>query len=99
VIVIRATLDLDPADEAPVLAAVGPLVTTTHAEAGCNHYEFTKSLTVPGRFHVIEEWADAEALDAHMRADHFKAFGLAMRSLRMKGREVHRYVIAEASTL
>jgi quinol monooxygenase YgiN len=98
VVVIRATLDIDPADEAAFLAAVEPLVATTHTEAGCNQYEFSRSLRVPGRFHIIEEWADAASRDAHMRADHFKAFGLALRGLRVLGRDVHRYVIAEHTT-
>ncbi len=98
-IVIRGTLDIDPADEPAFLAAVGPLVTGTHAEAGCGHYEFSKSLTVPGRFHITEEWADEASLAAHMRADHFKAFGQVMRSLRITGRDLHRYVIAEHSTM
>lgn len=56
------------------IAALGPLVAGTLAEAGCSLYEFNQSNAAPGEFVVYEKWADQAAVDEHMTTPHIKVF-------------------------
>lgn len=98
-IVIHGILSVDPASEADLLAAVGPLVETTNQEAGCVAYIFSKDLAVPGTVHIFEEWESDEALKAHMAADHYRTFGRALRGLGVTSSVIHRYEATQRSKL
>jgi quinol monooxygenase YgiN len=55
-------------------AALAELQQATRAEPGCREFVFFQALTEPERFLLLEDFADAGALDAHMSAPHTKAF-------------------------
>ena len=97
-LVIRGELDIDIAKKDEFLAAVKTFVELTHAENGCNAYNFSADLDTPGRFHIVEEWADDDTLQAHMRADHFRIFGRAMRGFGVSRSEIFRYEVSSRST-
>ena len=57
---------------ADFLAVTKELVEKTNAlDAGCIKYELCKSLSDPLCYIMVEEWADKESLDKHMKAQHF----------------------------
>ncbi len=71
---VVARISIKEAAVPRVLAALGPLVAATRAEAGCSFYEFNQSHDAPGLFVVYEKWADQAALDRHMATPHIQAF-------------------------
>lgn len=66
-IVIAGEVDLAPEHRAAALAGAQPLIEQALAEEGCRHYAWTADPVLPGRLHVFEEWASAEALEAHFK--------------------------------
>lgn len=47
-------------------------------EAGCQRYEFCKSLDRPNHYVVVEAYADQESFEAHGKTDYFRAAGKKM---------------------
>lgn len=60
-------------------AAVATEITLT--EEGCGTYGFFQSLDKPTVFRVYEEWDSKDNLRAHGAAEHFKAFGAAIKDI------------------
>jgi len=55
------------------LAVARVLVEKTKTnDKGCINYELCKDLNDPLRFIMHEEWEDKDALDAHMKSEHFR---------------------------
>lgn len=58
-----------------VAAAEGALcaaVQAAHSEAGCELYALHRTTDEPVRFVMVEQWADADSLAAHMEGDGIK---------------------------
>jgi quinol monooxygenase YgiN len=54
----------------------------TRLEPGCEQYDlFTADADGRTTFHLIERYTDAEALDAHRAAEHYKAYRAAIPDL------------------
>jgi quinol monooxygenase YgiN len=47
------------------------LIAATRKEEGCIEYRLFLDGEKPGSFVFVEEWASAEALDKHMKSEHF----------------------------
>ena len=71
----------------------------TQAEPGCTHYSFARDVLDPDLLLIAERWRDAEALDAHARSAHVKAFGATLRSARMQSIAVKAYDASGERTL
>jgi quinol monooxygenase YgiN len=54
-----------------MLKLVGELIDATRSEAGCISYELYQSVDDPDELAFIETWESREALDSHMRSEHF----------------------------
>ena len=44
---------------------------TNTLDKGCIRYELCQDLGNPNKFMMVEQWESQEALDAHMKAEHF----------------------------
>ena len=53
--------------------ALGAAVQAAHSEPGCELYALHHTSDEPVRFVMVEQWADADALTAHMEGDGIKA--------------------------
>lgn len=95
-IIVSGTITLDPEDREKALAGIGPLVEATLAEEGNITYGFWEHPTEPGLYRVYEEWADEDALNAHMVAPHFIEFIGVMGSLRILGTDVNRHDVTDS---
>ena len=73
-IIVTGVIDLDPAKRDDAIAAALAVMESTRAEEGNEGYAFTADLADPGRLHVVEQWASAEAMDAHMKTAHLAEF-------------------------
>jgi quinol monooxygenase YgiN len=99
VIVIHASLLIDPAKSEAFVAAAKAMMAESHKEPGCHTYVFTRDLSEPGRFHIIEEWASDEALALHFKAPHMAVFQQAMGSVGVLEMKAERFVVSSKGPL
>lgn len=59
------SLRFDAADPASLLAVLSKYVVLTRMQPGCRNVDLCSSVTVPGRYLVIEKWDSVEAQRAH----------------------------------
>lgn len=93
-IVISGTIVIDPANTDAAVAAIAELEAATRAEDGNIEYGFWLSHSEPGTFHVFEEWADEDAVNAHMGSDHMAAFLGAAGSFGITSTNLSRYDVS-----
>lgn len=98
-IVIHASLLIDPAKADVFAAAAKTMMAESHKEPGCHTYVFTKDLSEPGRFYIIEEWASDEALAVHFKAPHMGTFQQAMGGVGVKEMKAERFVVSSKGPL
>ncbi|WP_018969202.1 putative quinol monooxygenase [Rubritalea marina] len=60
--------------EAELLELVQSLVEPSRAENGCVKYDAYANSANTGSIYIIEEWENAECLDAHKTTPHFLVF-------------------------
>ncbi|GGL09428.1 putative quinol monooxygenase [Mangrovihabitans endophyticus] len=61
------------------------------AEHGCLRFDVWEATTEPGRFVLLEEYADVTARDAHVATAHFRDLVLAQAAPLLTHREVGEY--------
>ena len=64
---------------------------SSRKENGCISYEALQDQSAPERFILVEEWSNAQALDAHNRTPHFHEAVAAAGPLLAAPLEVARY--------
>ena len=69
-----AHLKVKPGTRDACMQAAKPCITATQAEKGCISYELFASSTDPEGLVFVERWDTREALTAHMKAPHLKAW-------------------------
>ena len=91
---VVAVITCKPGKRAEVLEAFKANLPAVHAEDGCIAYEptidhpMTISATGDDTFVVVERWASAEHLQAHLRAPHMKEYARKVSDL-LADRKVH----------
>ncbi len=68
---ILATVEAKPEAAHEVEAALKKMIKPTRAEVGCIRYELFRSNDKTGTFHLLETYADDEALGHHHASPHF----------------------------
>jgi quinol monooxygenase YgiN len=99
VIVVSGWMRIGPDSRDSFREVSRALVEQTLREPGCAAYTFAESVSEPGRFEIFEEFADDAALEAHTRAEHYRAWGRALRDLEVLGVAVARYDATERTVL
>ena len=66
-------------------------IAATRAEAGCARYAYGVDVADPNLLHVVEEWSDEEAVDAHMNAPHMAALMAALGTAKIEGLSINAY--------
>lgn len=90
-IVVQGWMRVHPDDAHKLRDAARELVPATRAEPGNITYAFAEDVNEPGLFHIIERWADDDAVKAHMGMPHTAAFGPKLRELRDLKFRIARY--------
>jgi quinol monooxygenase YgiN len=75
VIYVVATLTVKPEARAELIAGAKACIAETRKEPGNIAYDMHESVSDPTRMVFVEQWENAEALEPHRKAEHFKAFG------------------------
>jgi len=73
-LVITGTFRVPPANLDAARPDMAAMIAASRAEDGCLHYSYGEDLLDRGLIHVTEHWASREALAAHGRAEHIKAW-------------------------
>ena len=66
-------------------------IQATRAEAGCARYVYAVDLADPNLLHVIEEWSDEEAVNAHMNTPHMAELMKVMGSAKIEAIGINAY--------
>ena len=90
-VVARISVRPDKLDE--TLDAFTALVAATRAEPGCISYELLQNIAAPHELTVVEEWADAESLEAHFATDHFTAVAARAEEMLSEPPDIRRFVL------
>lgn len=68
---ILATVEAKPEAAHEVEAALKKMILPTRAETGCVRYELFRSKEKTGTFHLLETYANDDALASHHASPHF----------------------------
>jgi quinol monooxygenase YgiN len=98
-IIVTGVIDLDPGKRDDAIAAALVAMEATRAEEGCEGYTFSADFADPGRFHVVEQWASADAMNAHMASPHLAEFMGKMGEFGVTGASLTKWEGATASKL
>ena len=90
-VVARVTVRPDKFDE--TMKALTELVAATRAEPGCVRYELLRNIADPHELTFVEEWADAESLEAHFATEHFSAVAARAEELLTAPPDIRRYTL------
>lgn len=93
-IVISGTFTMEPADRDKFLEAAKAVMAPTLQEEGCHAYSFTPDIVDPGVVHLFEKWDGEASLGPHMKAEHIRTFGRALKELKVTGRNLTMYEVA-----
>jgi len=69
---IVAVITAEPAHADAVGQALQAAVPAVRAEPGCIQYDLHRDQSKPGRFVMVSQWRDAQALKAHSEAGAFR---------------------------
>jgi len=83
-IVISDVLDVHDDDREAFVALVTETAHASRAEPGCFRYAFTADLDDGNRFHLIEIWADAAAIEGHFKTPHFREYRERLGPMRVE---------------
>ena len=98
-LVIAGTFDVEPSDRDAFLEAAKAVMAETLKEEGCHVYCFTPDISDPGVVHIFEKWESEDHLGPHMKAEHIKTFGRALKGLKLKGRSLTMYEVASEKAM
>ncbi len=73
-IVIVAKIVANEGKSDLVKSELNKLLAPTHAEEGNVSYKIHQDMQNPNKFVAVEEWANGEAIQAHMATEHIKAY-------------------------
>jgi quinol monooxygenase YgiN len=99
VIVIHASVLLDPAKADAAIAAAKEMMAESRKESGCHAYTFARDLYEPGRFHILEEWESDAALAKHFQAPHMAKFQQAVAGLGVMEMKAEKFVVSSKGPL
>jgi quinol monooxygenase YgiN len=63
----------------------------TRAEAGCARYAYGVDVADPNLLHIVEEWSDEDAVNAHMNTPHMADLMTALASARIEAISINAY--------
>ncbi len=80
-IIVIARAEFDPARIAELRPALDALMRATWEESGCLSSSMAIESEAEGVGIIVERWADAAAIEAHLASPHHKAFNETMADI------------------
>ena len=66
-------------------------VHATRGEAGCARYAYGVDVADPNLMHIVEEWSDEEAVNAHMNTPHMAELMTALGTAKIEAISINAY--------
>ena len=66
-------------------------IQATRAEPGCARYVYGVDIADPNLLHVVEEWSDEEAVNAHMNTAHMAELMTALGTAKIEAISINAY--------
>ena len=92
-IVVHATMPLDPDEREDALEQIEELVEHSQDEPGTIEYRAATDVDDPNLVRFFERYEDEAALDAHTQTEHFRAFGAKLPGLLAGRPEITRFEV------
>lgn len=96
-IVIHATLPIDPGHREDATEVFADLARGSRDEAGVVDYRVTSDLEEPNVIRIIEQYEDEAALGAHSETEHFQEFQAAIPEMLGGAPDITRYDVESVS--
>jgi len=94
-IIVMATMVVKPEKKGALIPFTLELILKTRDEKGCISYELLDSTENDCRKIFVERWETMEALNAHMKTDHFINFGKKTEGFFAKAMDIKLYDASE----
>jgi quinol monooxygenase YgiN len=98
-LVIAGTFNVEPSDREAFLTAAKAVMAETLKEEGCHAYNFSPDITDPAVVHLFERWESEAHLGPHMKSDHIKTFGRALKEVKVNSRQLTMYEVASSKDM
>lgn len=98
-IIIHGEMEIGADSAAAFIPLTQELVDKTRAEEGCHLYTFARDIENPQLFRIAEEWESEDALAAHMKADHYRAYGRALGDIEVKRVSIIQFSASDRTVL
>ena len=80
-IMVTATITSKPGKRDELISKSQDMIKSTRLEPGCISYDLYASTEDEDVLIMLEQWENREVLDAHMKTEHFGAFGMVIRDI------------------
>jgi quinol monooxygenase YgiN len=90
-VIVMGTCKMEPGEIDRLMDAMRGQLEATRAEAGCQHYAFSRDVLDPDLLHIAERWDSNEALAAHFKTSHMAAFNAAIGAAKVLSLRVRAY--------
>ena len=98
-LIIHATMQLDPDRRGEALDLFADLAAASRAEPGVIDYTISEDIESPGTMRFVERYEDRDALAAHQETDHYQAFDARREELLDGAADVTLFEVADATEL
>lgn len=89
-IILQVQMTVAEEEREMFLAKSTTLLSATQAEEGNISYQLFENVTSPGKFVMLEEWKDEQAIDLHNQTEHFTGFFAYARNVLIEPLKVNR---------
>ncbi|WP_336036739.1 putative quinol monooxygenase [Halobacterium yunchengense] len=96
-LILHASLPVDPDRRADALDAAERLVEQTRREDGVLEYTANVDVREPNTIRFVERYEDEAALDAHLETDHYREFAAGLPELLAGEPDVWQFEVADAT--
>jgi len=80
-IIVTATITAKPTKRDEIISNSHDLIKSTRIEPGCISYDLYASTEDEDVLIMLEQWENREVLDAHLKTEHFGAFGMVIKDI------------------
>ena len=98
-ILVVGTVELPEGGLEKLVPAASVMIAETLKEDGCIRYAYAQDVLDPSIMHVSEAWRDLDALTAHSKVDHMKAWAAAVGEVGVIKRDLKRYDTDEGTAI
>jgi quinol monooxygenase YgiN len=90
-VIVMGTCKMAPGEIDRLKDAMRAQREATRAEAGCQHYAFSRDVLDPDLLHIAERWDSNDAIAAHFKAPHMAIFNTALGAAKILSLSVKAY--------